>query len=349
MKKKKRFYNNKKRNSKWTEEEKGRKISFADKYIEAGSGHDKFDRRRPKEKKPFWSREKLLKLSKNAVLLVLCLVIVGIGYTAMDVFMERSSMPISDKSEEEKTGIRDVVLSFKSREVKTLSLDGAVMLSAVIDDTVEGAYSSLTFDLKRNDGTVGYSSSLATVDTYGAVSSPASQLEKSVAMLLENDILPIGRISCYKDNIMPKADPKTAVKAGSKLYKDSEGNTYLNPDSSAVYDYIKGIVEEVRGMGVTVFILDNCTLPEEISAQYSDGFDILCNKLYNDFGESVKFIEAVNVNITSDTAENISKQADEMLARKPGSSKTFYITAKSKNKVKQILDDREIKSYIIAE
>ena len=45
--KKKRFYNNKKRNIKWTEKQTGRKISFADKYIEAGSGSDKFDAKRP--------------------------------------------------------------------------------------------------------------------------------------------------------------------------------------------------------------------------------------------------------------------------------------------------------------
>lgn len=49
--KKKRFYNNKKRNIKWTEKQTGRKISFADKYIEAGSGSDKFDAKRPKQKK----------------------------------------------------------------------------------------------------------------------------------------------------------------------------------------------------------------------------------------------------------------------------------------------------------
>ena len=49
--KKKRFYNNKKRNIKWTEKQTGRKISFADKYIEAGSGSHKFDAKRPKQKK----------------------------------------------------------------------------------------------------------------------------------------------------------------------------------------------------------------------------------------------------------------------------------------------------------
>ena len=54
--KKKRFYNNKKRGEKWTEEVKGRKINFADKYIDAGTGSDKFDNRRPTVKKPVFTR-----------------------------------------------------------------------------------------------------------------------------------------------------------------------------------------------------------------------------------------------------------------------------------------------------
>ena len=63
--KKKRFYNNKKRNSKWTEKETGRKISFADKYIDAGNGSDKFDSKRPKPKKKRAAKEKRLNFSKT--------------------------------------------------------------------------------------------------------------------------------------------------------------------------------------------------------------------------------------------------------------------------------------------
>ena len=50
--KKKRFYKNVKRNTKWTEEEKGYPIDFADKYAsDEGIYSDKFDYMRPKIKK----------------------------------------------------------------------------------------------------------------------------------------------------------------------------------------------------------------------------------------------------------------------------------------------------------
>ena len=77
--KKKRFYNNKKRNSKWTEKETGRKISFADKYIDAGNGSDKFDFKRPKPKKKRAAKEKTAKLFKNIAIVIACFLIISVG------------------------------------------------------------------------------------------------------------------------------------------------------------------------------------------------------------------------------------------------------------------------------
>lgn len=345
--KKKRFYNNKKRNEKWTEDVKGRKISFADKYIT--DGDSKFDKKSAKNKKPVFTKENLRKFSKNAVAVICCLIIVAAGYTLMDVYMLRRAMPENQEISDSGGGIKNVSLEFKSREIDSLSLDGAVMLSAVIDDAVDNGYTSVTFDIKRDDGTIGYDSLLATIDTYGAVSSPASNLEKSVAALLERDVLPIARISCYKDNIIPEADDSAAVKQNGKVYKDADGNTYLNPNSDIAYSYIKGIIEETKGMGITVFILDNCALPEEIKGSYSDGFDILSKRLYSDFGSDIKFISPINADIKSDKAKNIEEEIKEELTDAPGVDETYMITAKSKKTVKKILDGKGISSYIIAE
>ena len=66
----------------------------------------------------------------------------------------------------------------------------------------------------------------------GAISSPAAQLEKSVAKLNQADIIPIGRISCYKDNIVALSDLDSAIKSGKSVYKDANGNAYLDPNNS---------------------------------------------------------------------------------------------------------------------
>ena len=57
-------------------------------------------------------------------------------------------------------------------------------------------------------------------------------------------------------------------------------------------------------MGVTVFLLDNTTLPSEIEGEYNDGFEKLTKMLYAQFGEDIKFIEAVDVTINDYNISN---------------------------------------------
>jgi hypothetical protein len=209
----------------------------------------------------------------------------------------------------------------------------------------------LSFDLKRDDGTIGYESTLATINTFGAVSSPSSNLQTSIDLLKGNDILPIGRISCYKDNITPIADITSAVYDNGSIYKDSAGNTYLNPDSENSYNYIKSIIDESFGYGISVFLLDNYDLPDEISDNYSDGFDELALKLYDDFGDNLKLLKAVDINITSNSTNDIEDEWEEKTQHiNTSDNKTVIcITANDTAMVKQFLDNRGITNYIIFE
>ena len=54
-------------------------------------------------------------------------------------------------------------------------------------------------------------------------------------------------------------------------------------------------------MGINVFLLDNTTLPGDISGDYNDGFAALAKKLYAEFGQDIKFIEAIDVTINDDS------------------------------------------------
>lgn len=344
--KKKRFYNNKKRNTKWTEQEKGRKISFADKYIEAGTGSDKFDSRRPKPKKKIFTAERMRFLAKSVIIAVCCFVLISTGYTFMDLYIERNAMPSNEESYDASAQMGNIQLEIKGCKVEPLSLDGGVMLEAVANYAVQGGYSSVCFDVKRDDGSIGYESRLATIDAYGAVSSASCDLEKSVSVLLENDLLPVARISCYKDNIAVNADLSCALIEDSSLYRDSQSNTYLNPDASGTYNYIKSIVEEVNRMGIDVFVLDNCNLPEDISDKYDDGFDILAKKLYVDFGDSVRFYEAQNVDIISDDPDEVKKELEEKV-KPPKESRLYCISTSQPDIVSQYMNENGILSYVI--
>ncbi|MGN0533208.1 MAG: putative glycoside hydrolase [Eubacterium sp.] len=344
--KKKRFYNNKKRGEKWTEEVKGRRINFADKYIDAGTGSDKFDNRRPTVKKPVFTRDNFEKLLKRLIIAVICFAIISAGYMIMDVNIQRNAMP-SDYLEQEHTAdLSEMKLSIGATDIPTLAMDGGVMLETVVDELQKSKFTSAAFDLKRSDGTVSYLSGQASVEAYGAVSSPANDMAASVKALLENDVLPIARVCCYKDNIAPKADSSVRLNYGGKAYKDSSGSTYLNPQSSSAYNYIKGIIEEASAMGITVFALDYCDLPDGLNEKVNGGFEFLSNKLYADLGDSVKLVEVKHITVAAKSAKAIKKELGEK-AEYNNSSVVYYVSASDKGAVKQVLDSLGNINYVL--
>lgn len=355
--KRKRFYNNKKRNQKWTEEEKGRKIDFADKYISEGTYSDKYDSKRKKSGQNYAKkREKRQSAAKKLLVTFVCIALVCTGYIGMDVYMTRNAAPVKNAKEEQSADIGNMAqasVSFMSHKTESVSLDSSVMLSAVINDAASDGYSSITFDAKRSDGTVGYASALASVDTFGAISSPAAHPEASIKELLANDILPVARVFCYRDSVVPIQAKDAAVLSGKKLYKDSDGNTYLNPDSASAYNYIRDIINELSSYGVSVFVLSACDLPEEISDKYNDGFEALSKKLYSDIDANIKLLEEADVSIKGRdektgkvTAAAIKKDISKF--KKTDSDVVYYITTKADSKkVLEQLKKSEITCFII--
>ncbi len=350
--KKKRFYNNKNRNQKWTEQPTGRKIYFADKYVDAPKDTTEQIKKK-RAKKPFFTKERRENFFKGLIITVASITLVGTGYTIMDIHMDRNAMPFVESDENNTANLNNININIKGSGCQSLSLDGGLMLGAVIDTAAENGYTSLAFDLKRNDGTIGYNSSLATISSFGAISSPSGDLKASANLLKENDVLPIGIISCYKDNIAPAADPGFALFKGGSLFKDSAGNTYLNPSADNTYNYIKSIIDETVGMGINVFILDNYDLPESAGEQ-NGGFDKLSEKLYNDFNESnesIKLLKAIDLNLSSDSAKAVEKEWQEKTEDYTNNDENsvFCITAKNPVIAKQYLDSKGITNYIIFE
>lgn len=347
--KRKRFYNDKRRNEKWTEHPVGRKIYFADKYDT--DPKPVYDKTQQKVKKPVFTQEKLEKFLKGLILTVCSAVIVGIGYTIMDIHMDRHAMPLENADSGDAAILNNITISAKGAECQPLSLDGSIMLNTVINSAFDNGYSALAFDLKRDDGTIGYESQLAAILSYGAISSPSKDLQGSVNMMKENDILPIGRISCYKDNIAPAADLSYALYKDGSLYKDNAGNTYLSPDSESAVSYIKSIVDEAMGLGITMFILDNYDLPDDISNDFDDGFDSLSSQLYRDFGDKIKLFRAINLNITSSSAKAIEEEWKEKTEDIDTNDNTVMlcISSADPSMTKQFLDNSGITNYIIFE
>lgn len=313
--KKKRFYKNVKRNTKWTEEEKGYPIDFADKYAsDEGIYSDKFDYMRPKIKKKRKHKAKARTLLKRLGIAVLCLAIIGVGYTGMDVFMLRNGMPEMSAATNTggETSINTVKMNLHCAYEDSISMDGSVILDSVIKNLSDGAYNSVAIDIKRDDGTIGYRSALATVDAYSAMAFTASDLRRSTSILSEQDILTVGIVYCYLDNLVPRQERSVAVLDSNGIpYEDSHGNTYLNPSSETVYKYIKDIISEAADMGVTVFVLRATDIPDNAGTGFADGFDRLASRLYEDIGTNIKLLEGIDVDIDDSLVQAVTNPGGE--------------------------------------
>lgn len=356
MKKKKRFYGNAERNQKWTEEVQGREIDFADKYVYGEQYSDKYDYLRPKTKKKKVTKKDLAKHGKRLLAVLCAFFVLALGYTVMDVYMIRTGIPPMKEAETDgaDNAFNQIALSLSCEYVDSVSLDGGVMLDAVVDNVNSRGFNSVVFDIKRSEGSVGYKSTLATVDTYGAVAFPASNLKLSTDKLKSSDIITVARVYCYLDNLVPDKNRELAVYSTTgAVYRDSRDNTYLNPNQQGTYSYIRDIISEAYEMGVTVFILDGYDLPDEISADYNDGFDYISSKLYEDIGTGIKLLKSSSVSISKELAESESDESNESITAKfdAEDKDTVYFVNSSADKeiLKEKLEECGITNYILAQ
>lgn len=356
---KRKFYTNEHRNEHWTEEPKGRPIDFADKYTVDGETGDVYnDKRRAAQHKAQRKKESRQKAIKIVVSSLAAVALLFGGYTAMDVHMIRQAEPaekLLSQNSSDSNALSQISINVSSIMTESVSLDNSTMLTSVINDVHNFSANSITFDAKREDGTIGYRSSLATIDTYGAVSDVGSDSVGSIKQLIDNDILPVARICCYKDNVLPSQNRDFAVTKGKKLYTDSNGNNYLNPNNEQVYNYILDIVRELKGYGVQVFVLYGCDLPSDISDKYNDGFKKLAKRLQSDLGGDVKLLKEVDVKVTGRDAEsgNITNSAIDKEIKnfdKLSDNQIYYIsTSLDTTRVYNHVANAGVERFIIAQ
>lgn len=346
--KKKRFFVKQKRGSKWTEEQTGRKIEFADKYLYNGSYSDKFDYKRPKQQNTVIEKEKKQRKNQKIIIAVLSIVLIAVGYTGMDAYMQIMAIPAKKLEQSHNIpqgNLAQTHLQLTAKHIESVALDNSVMLDSVIDNAGENGFTSLVFDAKRHDGTIGYASQLAAIDTYSAISSPGNKPQQSITKLIENNILPVARICCYKDNVVPNLAQNMALYQNGVVYTDGDGNTYLNPNSQNAYDYIKDIIQELNNYGVTVFILYGCDLPDEIRDEYKDGYSQLVSRLENELGTQIKFIQEIEVNFDGtdySTGEVTADAVNQDIANFPS------INENQIYKVNTKLDSQSTAQYLTA-
>lgn len=138
--------------------------------------------------------------------------------------------------------------------------------TALYDDTAQtqveaaGGDAAL-FDMKGDDGTLGYVSELALAKAVKASdSNPA--INAAIRSLTGGDLYTVARVSCFRDNTAPYRNNTLAIKTNSGYnWKDTNGTRWLSPTNEAARQYVVEVCVELARLGFDEILLDHAGYP----------------------------------------------------------------------------------------
>ena len=126
--------------------------------------------------------------------------------------------------------------------------------------TAAGGNAAL-LNMKANDGSLGYVSSLPRAVSAGT-SAAEPALNEQILAVTGSELYTIARVSCFKDNLAPKMDNSLAIKTNSGYnWRDGDDERWMNPTVPAARQYVTDICVELADMGFDEILLDNSGWP----------------------------------------------------------------------------------------
>lgn len=151
--------------------------------------------------------------------------------------------------------------------VRTESLRAVLLPQTALSDgsavellTAAGGSAAL-FDMKTDEGDLGFVSVSETAVT--AKVNPADPARNAAIQALnaQEDFYSVARVSCFRDNTVPKYQNTNAVRSRSGNWRDNGGYRWLSPSSAEARQYVTGLCLELAGLGFDEILLDNAAYP----------------------------------------------------------------------------------------
>lgn len=138
--------------------------------------------------------------------------------------------------------------------VDELESGGAASLAQLGANTV-------VLDMKREDGTLGYVSTLPLAQQVDAETDRVSGL---IQTLHEAELYVVARVSCFRDDALGRRDEFALLtNSGYRWNYDPVGLYWVNPYHQPVQEYVAGVVGELAALGFDEVLLDNCGYPTQ--------------------------------------------------------------------------------------
>ncbi|OAB39885.1 GTP-binding protein [Paenibacillus macquariensis subsp. defensor] len=130
----------------------------------------------------------------------------------------------------------------------------------LIDSTELNA---MVIDLKDDAGYITYKSDNPTLQKLGKTQSYIGNIGLLMERLQKHNVYPIARIVVFKDTILATKNPKLSfVKKDGTLWKNGNGDAFVNPYSKEVWDYNIELAKEAAKLGFKEIQFDYVRFPE---------------------------------------------------------------------------------------
>lgn len=137
--------------------------------------------------------------------------------------------------------------------------------SALTDGSVQtqleqaGATAAL-FDMKADDGALAFVSASPLAVSAG-VNAATGTNEAIAALNAQQDLYTVARLSCFRDNTMPRYRNDLALRSSGGNWLDSDGIRWLSPAYQENQQYITDLCLELAGLGFDEILLDYGAFP----------------------------------------------------------------------------------------
>lgn len=131
------------------------------------------------------------------------------------------------------------------------------------------------FDMKADDGTLGYISQ-QTLAQESEVSASDAAINAAIQLLNSGELYTVARVSCFRDNTVPRTNMDIAIRSSSGNWRDEESYRWLSAANEEARAYVVGVCQELAGLGFDEILLDNCGFPTQGSVnriRTNDNYD----------------------------------------------------------------------------
>lgn len=150
---------------------------------------------------------------------------------------------------------------------------GAASLREPALQVIESAgLNAVVIDMKGDGGQIPYASAVPLASRTGALRvRTVGDLPKLVTGLKSRGLYTIARIVVFKDNLLASAQPAWTVRRNDgSLWKDTEGQSWIDPFRTEAWNYSLGVAEEAAAAGFDEVQFDYVRFPDATGLRFAE-------------------------------------------------------------------------------